>query len=521
MADLNTTVGFTYSGTGLKQANADLKRVAKSSTQAAQGTDRLSQSTTRLSGRMRRLGPGIQNASFQLQDIIVQMQMGVPASRTLGQQLPQLLGGFGPLGAVLGLVAGGLAALVPLLFDSAEAGEDASDAMTTYKESLEAVAELKEKLNKEGRTRIELLEIERNEVLEGAKAELDAARVRMEAAMAAGRLAKDKPGLFKGKEGFLAQSIQAEVDAYNEMLEKFNKLEADITAAQNKASARVSAQKTAERLARTSDAYGFEDLKGGLRGDIAAQNFRREKLEEQLDRELELEERVQRAKVAAARRSLNARLQMEKEAEREMERAADTIGSSFERAFLSIIDGTKDAKAAFSDMAQSIIADIAKIVFQQSVSKPIGGFLGSALKGAFGGFFGGSAMPDATVGYYAQAKGGAWNGGVQMFAKGGVVGGPTMFGMQNGMGMMGEAGPEAVLPLKRGPGGNLGVEGTPPVVNVNIVNENGGEVETSQKGPNIEVLIKRAVAQDIKGGGTVYGAISKTFNIRPETTRRA
>jgi len=44
------------------------------------------------------------------------------------------------------------------------------------------------------------------------------------------------------------------------------------------------------------------------------------------------------------------------------------------------------------------------------------------------------------------------------FAKGGVVSQPTNFPMSGGMGLMGEAGPEAIMPLTRGPDGRLGVQ---------------------------------------------------------------
>jgi lambda family phage tail tape measure protein len=57
------------------------------------------------------------------------------------------------------------------------------------------------------------------------------------------------------------------------------------------------------------------------------------------------------------------------------------------------------------------------------------------------------------------AKGGAFlQGQVMPFAKGGVVSQPTRFGMRGGMGLMGEAGPEAIMPLTRGPDGRLGVQ---------------------------------------------------------------
>ena len=56
------------------------------------------------------------------------------------------------------------------------------------------------------------------------------------------------------------------------------------------------------------------------------------------------------------------------------------------------------------------------------------------------------------------AAGGAFsNGRVMPFAKGGVVASATQFPMRGGMGLMGEAGPEAIMPLTRGADGSLGV----------------------------------------------------------------
>ena len=57
----------------------------------------------------------------------------------------------------------------------------------------------------------------------------------------------------------------------------------------------------------------------------------------------------------------------------------------------------------------------------------------------------------------ADAVGGLLTGRVSAFAKGGVVSGATTFPMRGGLGVMGEAGPEAILPLARGPDGSLGV----------------------------------------------------------------
>lgn len=66
----------------------------------------------------------LQNASFQVQDIITQISMGTSATRALSVQLPQLLGGFGAFGAALGVAVGALGFLAPNLLDSADAAEE-------------------------------------------------------------------------------------------------------------------------------------------------------------------------------------------------------------------------------------------------------------------------------------------------------------------------------------------------------------------------------------------------------------
>lgn len=88
-----------------------------------------------------------------------------------------------------------------------------------------------------------------------------------------------------------------------------------------------------------------------------------------------------------------------------------------------------------------------------------------SFRGAFGqmlGGFGNKLLDTGLNGLFDAiwpfAKGAAFSGGrVTAFAKGGVVNGPTMFPMMGGTGLMGEAGPEAIMPLERGPGGRLGV----------------------------------------------------------------
>ena len=130
------------------------------------------------------------------------------------------------------------------------------------------------------------------------------------------------------------------------------------------------------------------------------------------------------------------------------ERVADTISQSFGDAFMSIVDGTMSAKDAFRSMAADIIRELYRILVVETMVQSIKRSI------------------------FPFADGGVIQGGkqVQAYANGGVVGGPTYFPMAGGKtGLMGEAGPEAIMPLKRGKGGKLGVEASGDTGAVNIV----------------------------------------------------
>ena len=93
------------------------------------------------------------------------------------------------------------------------------------------------------------------------------------------------------------------------------------------------------------------------------------------------------------------------------------------------------------------------------VTSHFGGMLTEGLNSAVSGL-----MPFADGGTFSQGR-------VMPFAKGGVVSSPTHFPMRGGTGLMGEAGPEAIMPLARGPDGRLGVRGAgggAVTVNMNI-----------------------------------------------------
>ncbi|KQP61685.1 phage tail tape measure protein [Methylobacterium sp. Leaf108] len=101
----------------------------------------------------------------------------------------------------------------------------------------------------------------------------------------------------------------------------------------------------------------------------------------------------------------------------------------------------------------------------------------------------------------ALARGGVIaQGRVRPFASGGIVAAPTYFPMQGGTGLMGEAGPEAILPLRRGGDGRLGVAAAPgggPSVTVNITTPDVAGFRRSEA--QVAATLARAVARGRRG----------------------
>ena len=118
----------------------------------------------------------------------------------------------------------------------------------------------------------------------------------------------------------------------------------------------------------------------------------------------------------------------------------DAVVNTFQGLDDQLTNFVTTGKLNFADLANSIIADIARIAIRQAIIAPL-------LKGV-GEIFG---ITFANGGVFAE-------NGIQPFARGGIVDKPTLFPFANGTGLMGEAGPEAILPLRRGRDGRLGVD---------------------------------------------------------------
>lgn len=169
---------------------------------------------------------------------------------------------------------------------------------------------------------------------------------------------------------------------------------------------------------------------------------------------------------------------------REVQTLSSGIGGGLRRAF----DGLMFDGMRLSDALKGVAKTIADTIYgiaMKPVTNAAGGALAQGLAGVMGAF-----MPFAKGGAFAQGK-------VMPFANGGVVSGPTQFPMRNGRGLMGEAGPEAIMPLARGPDGRLGVQagggGRPVTVVMNVTTPDVQGFQRSQS--QIAAQVSRALAR--------------------------
>lgn len=168
---------------------------------------------------------------------------------------------------------------------------------------------------------------------------------------------------------------------------------------------------------------------------------------------------------------------------REMAKAvADAIAQPFEDLLMNL--------TSFKDALESILLGIQRALLNTFVTQP----LTNALQSFIQSFAGGPApttpptggpstpLPSSPVG---NALGGVYgvHGRISTFAKGGVFDRPTSFNFGRGhLGVLGEAGPEAIMPLEKGPGGRLGLRGgNYTQVNFNIATPDSDSFRRSQR----------------------------------------
>ncbi|PHM59580.1 phage tail tape measure protein [Xenorhabdus stockiae] len=193
-------------------------------------------------------------------------------------------------------------------------------------------------------------------------------------------------------------------------------------------------------------------------------------------------ERYEQLTMAAGTRSRDAQLAAAKElygAQGDFQRMQinllDVVEQRTSNALTGMLTGSKSFSESMRELsaslAQSIIQDLVRIAMQALITKAISGFFGgggmanmgtNALASAGGNMgsigSGTTITPDIWKSPIPNAKGGVYQSTNLSQYSGQIVSSPTLFAFAKGGGVMGEAGPEAILPLKRGSDGRLGVE---------------------------------------------------------------
>jgi phage-related minor tail protein len=139
-----------------------------------------------------------------------------------------------------------------------------------------------------------------------------------------------------------------------------------------------------------------------------------------------------------------------------------TLEKGLSKGLRKAFDGLVFDGASLSDALNSVANSMMNATYNAAM-RPVTDHFGGLLASGLGGLVQG-ILPFADGAPFSQGR-------VMPFASGGVVSAATPFGMRGGMGVMGEAGPEAIMPLARGPDGKLGVRGAgggSPTIVMNI-----------------------------------------------------
>jgi hypothetical protein len=188
-----------------------------------------------------------------------------------------------------------------------------------------------------------------------------------------------------------------------------------------------------------------------------------------------------------------------------MNKTKDVVVNAFKGMEDALTEFVVSGKLDFKSLVDSMLADIARIAIQQSITSPMAGFFASIFGSAKGNAF---ANAPALSAYSGQ-----------------IVSKPTLFPFATGgvpnLGLMGEAGPEVILPLRRGAGGVMGVEAAGNV-QVNVINNASGTQATATERMEggtriIDVMVEQVSAslagRVTRGGNPLSTALERTYGL--------
>ena len=160
------------------------------------------------------------------------------------------------------------------------------------------------------------------------------------------------------------------------------------------------------------------------------------------------------------------------------------LSRGLRRAFDGVVFNGHSLSEALDTLAQSM-SNTAYNAAIKPITDQVGGLITNGVTSLVSGI-----LPFADGGAFSQGR-------VMPFANGGVVSGPVAFPMRGGTGLMGEAGPEAIMPLARGADGRLGVKaaggGQPVNVVMNISTPDAQGFQRSQG--QIAAQVSRALSR--------------------------
>lgn len=185
---------------------------------------------------------------------------------------------------------------------------------------------------------------------------------------------------------------------------------------------------------------------------------------------------------------------------------AGSVSGAFKQLFSNLTGGSAEAADALENLGQKLL----QVAAQRSVFTLLAKLAPSVFgQGGFIDLF--------------NAKGNVFdNGKVQAFASGGVVQGASIFPMAGGKtGLMGEAGPEAILPLQRGSDGNLGVSAGGAGGGQTVIVENHGSPARTErsKGPDGREIVRVIVGEEM-GRGSFDRSNQSRYGLAPQKVTR-
>lgn len=163
-----------------------------------------------------------------------------------------------------------------------------------------------------------------------------------------------------------------------------------------------------------------------------------------------------------------------------------TLERGLQRGFRRAIDGVVQEGDSLGDALRNVVLSVISTAYSAAVS-PVADHIGSLLAGSVGQMVG--LLPFENGAAFSQGR-------VMPFADGGIVSGPVAFPLRGSTGLMGEAGPEAIMPLARGADGKLGVRvGGSGAVNI-VMNINTPDVDGfSRSQGQIAAQVSRALSR--------------------------